>query len=143
MGDNELVLEFLNMRHIELTGLDAVRTAFWPGGISNMSAQFGDGNGNLIGPSWVMTGNTIWGNENVVGAVEGLDIVAYEFHLFFTAPAASTNEAGRIVFDVNERGNPIGSIAVGGLQIPEPGTLAILSLGLAGMCFTRRRKQAA
>jgi hypothetical protein len=59
-----------------------------------------------------------------------------------SASFAYSGLADGFLFDVSVDGNDLRFVARNnGLPIPEPGTLALLGLGLAGLAATRRRKQ--
>jgi hypothetical protein len=137
-GSNELVLNFINNRQLELTGLDAVRMGFFPS-LSSASVQFGDGMGGLISPSFAMTlDSTVIRNE----AMGSFSIIAQSLHLFYTAGSGSVGLSGAIVFDVDEVVG--GSIAIGDATVPEAGSsLTLLGLGMVALAVMGQRSRRA
>jgi hypothetical protein len=77
-------------------------------------------------------------DEYLVGHFFDSPIVDWQFGLTITAVSSPTFTSGFsvAVADVNFRNVPVPA------SVPEPGTLTLLSLGLAGLGFARRRMKA-
>lgn len=140
VGENELVMDFGDQNLI-LTGLDIIRMQLTTIA-TNVSVQFNDESGALIGPS--MSASYISPGLYFTGNLGGLDILANGVHIFFTAPTASVNVDIGIFFGVNS----LGSVAITDAEtstVPVPAALPLFGTGLAAMGFLgwrRKRKTA-
>ena len=119
----------------DLTGSFTPFTAQWTGFLNNSDRDVMLGDGTLTGIADAGNG---FGKENDWFYTEDLVIGNGDWR-FFTGTACCVDTMGGPV-DITLTGITSVQEGTGPSAVPEPGTLAVLGLGLAGLGFTRRRR---
>ncbi len=116
--------------HRGRSGLDQMRFTLTGLGVDGL---FGTSDDTELFTQLVGDGNTAWGFYSGSNIVALGDTVRFSF---ISVSAAGGNQSIGNFLDAADFGVGVGSV------VPEPGSLALMGLGLAGLAAARRRKSA-